>query len=173
MGQKVHPEALRVGYIHDWKSTWFNERDFSDYLFVFSSRSRHTRLQGDWSSDVCSSDLSSPSSSGGRSSASRGCCSPCPSTSPSGRSPTICCPSRATRGRRARARDELPERRGQPADRLRGGSNDSQIATCTMSPGCSVSNAANVAESKGRRSSKRLVRAARITIPSRAVPRFC
>src|SRR5688500_9947533 len=24
---------------------------------VFSSRSRHTRLQGDWSSDVCSSDL--------------------------------------------------------------------------------------------------------------------
>ncbi|MGH2781920.1 MAG: 30S ribosomal protein S3 [Thermoleophilaceae bacterium] len=32
MGQKVHPEALRVGYIHDWKSTWFNEREFSDYL---------------------------------------------------------------------------------------------------------------------------------------------
>src|SRR5256885_4441424 len=25
--------------------------------FVFSSRRRHTRLQGDWSSDVCSSDL--------------------------------------------------------------------------------------------------------------------
>src|SRR5205807_5290893 len=25
--------------------------------FFFSSRSRHTRLQGDWSSDVCSSDL--------------------------------------------------------------------------------------------------------------------
>src|ERR1039457_7333296 len=24
---------------------------------VFSSRRRHTRLQGDWSSDVCSSDL--------------------------------------------------------------------------------------------------------------------
>ena len=32
MGQKVHPEALRVGYIHDWKSTWFNEKEFSDYL---------------------------------------------------------------------------------------------------------------------------------------------
>ena len=32
MGQKVHPESLRVGYIHDWKSTWFNEREFSDYL---------------------------------------------------------------------------------------------------------------------------------------------
>src|SRR3989454_3830141 len=32
-----------------------------DYLFFcfffFSSRRRHTRLQGDWSSDVCSSDL--------------------------------------------------------------------------------------------------------------------
>ncbi len=32
MGQKVHPEGLRVGYIHDWKSNWFNERDFADYL---------------------------------------------------------------------------------------------------------------------------------------------
>jgi small subunit ribosomal protein S3 len=32
MGQKVHPESLRVGYIHDWKSSWFNERDFADYL---------------------------------------------------------------------------------------------------------------------------------------------
>src|SRR5256885_4954812 len=29
------------------------ERD----VFFFSSRRRHTRLQGDWSSDVCSSDL--------------------------------------------------------------------------------------------------------------------
>src|SRR5256885_7291266 len=26
-------------------------------IFCFSSRRRHTRLQGDWSSDVCSSDL--------------------------------------------------------------------------------------------------------------------
>src|SRR5688500_20169566 len=32
MGQKVHPEAMRVGYIHDWKSNWFNERNFSDFL---------------------------------------------------------------------------------------------------------------------------------------------
>src|SRR5256885_12139153 len=39
--------------------------DFNDTLrssdsrlfFFFSSRRRHTRLQGDWSSDVCSSDL--------------------------------------------------------------------------------------------------------------------
>src|SRR5256885_8806748 len=29
----------------------------SKSFFFFSSRRRHTRLQGDWSSDVCSSDL--------------------------------------------------------------------------------------------------------------------
>src|SRR5256885_3838185 len=29
-------------------------------FFFFSSRRRHTRLQGDWSSDVCSSDLVVP-----------------------------------------------------------------------------------------------------------------
>jgi small subunit ribosomal protein S3 len=33
MGQKIHPEGFRVGYIHDWKSTWFNQREFADYLF--------------------------------------------------------------------------------------------------------------------------------------------
>src|SRR5437660_12881662 len=32
MGQQVHAESMRVGYIHDWKSSWFNERHFSDYL---------------------------------------------------------------------------------------------------------------------------------------------
>jgi small subunit ribosomal protein S3 len=32
MGQKIHPEGFRVGYIKDWKSNWFNEREFSDYL---------------------------------------------------------------------------------------------------------------------------------------------
>src|SRR5688500_20340934 len=31
-------------------------------MFFFSSRRRHTRLQGDWSSDVCSSDLASSTS---------------------------------------------------------------------------------------------------------------
>src|SRR3989454_5843832 len=31
---------------------------FCSFFFFFSSRRRHTRLQGDWSSDVCSSDLS-------------------------------------------------------------------------------------------------------------------
>src|SRR5512144_593611 len=32
MGQKIHPEGFRVGYIHDWKSNWFNQREFADYL---------------------------------------------------------------------------------------------------------------------------------------------
>src|SRR5207248_4098490 len=32
---------------------------FLFFLFFFSSRRRHTRSYGDWSSDVCSSDLSS------------------------------------------------------------------------------------------------------------------
>src|SRR5256885_8771987 len=31
--------------------------ELSCSFFFFSSRRRHTRLQGDWSSDVCSSDL--------------------------------------------------------------------------------------------------------------------
>src|SRR6266487_983346 len=30
------------------------------FLFFFSSRRRHTRWTGDWSSDVCSSDLVRP-----------------------------------------------------------------------------------------------------------------
>src|SRR3712207_8856784 len=32
-------------------------------IFFFSSRRRHTRYWRDWSSDVCSSDLSTPASS--------------------------------------------------------------------------------------------------------------
>jgi small subunit ribosomal protein S3 len=41
MGQKVHPEGLRVGYIHDWKSNWFNEKNFSDYLHEDTQIRRH------------------------------------------------------------------------------------------------------------------------------------
>ena len=33
MGQKIHPEGFRVGYIHDWKSNWFDEKDFADVLY--------------------------------------------------------------------------------------------------------------------------------------------
>src|SRR5205807_3516185 len=38
---------------------FFSICDSSFFFFFFSSRRRHTRLQGDWSSDVCSSDLGS------------------------------------------------------------------------------------------------------------------
>src|SRR5688500_19781792 len=37
--------------------TWILLILFLCFVFFFSSRRRHTRLQGDWSSDVCSSDL--------------------------------------------------------------------------------------------------------------------
>jgi small subunit ribosomal protein S3 len=32
MGQKIHPIGFRVGYIQDWKSNWYNEKEFADYL---------------------------------------------------------------------------------------------------------------------------------------------
>ncbi|EHN09924.1 SSU ribosomal protein S3p (S3e) [Patulibacter medicamentivorans] len=32
MGQKVHPESMRVGYIHDWKSHWFSAQNTADFL---------------------------------------------------------------------------------------------------------------------------------------------
>ena len=32
MGQKIHPEGFRVGYIHDWKSNWFAGKDYADLL---------------------------------------------------------------------------------------------------------------------------------------------
>jgi small subunit ribosomal protein S3 len=41
MGQKVHPESMRVGYIHDWKSNWFNERNFADFLAEDVAIRRH------------------------------------------------------------------------------------------------------------------------------------
>jgi len=32
MGQKIHPEGFRVGYIHDWKSNWYEDKNFADVL---------------------------------------------------------------------------------------------------------------------------------------------
>ena len=33
MGQKVHPYAIRVGYIKNWKSRWFSKsKDFAAFL---------------------------------------------------------------------------------------------------------------------------------------------
>jgi small subunit ribosomal protein S3 len=32
MGQKVHPHGFRLGYIYDWNSKWFADRDYRDLL---------------------------------------------------------------------------------------------------------------------------------------------
>src|SRR5256885_10957665 len=42
---------------YDRHCTKIDRSALSYFYFFFSSRRRHTRLQGDWSSDVCSSDL--------------------------------------------------------------------------------------------------------------------
>ena len=32
MGQKVHPNGLRVGIIRDWESKWYAEKDYANLL---------------------------------------------------------------------------------------------------------------------------------------------
>jgi small subunit ribosomal protein S3 len=32
MGQKIHPYGLRLGIITDWKSRWYNEKDYADLV---------------------------------------------------------------------------------------------------------------------------------------------
>jgi len=32
VGQKVHPGGFRVGVIHDWKSHWYTDKEFKEYL---------------------------------------------------------------------------------------------------------------------------------------------
>jgi small subunit ribosomal protein S3 len=32
VGQKVHPEGLRLGIIHDWKAHWFTEKNYAGFL---------------------------------------------------------------------------------------------------------------------------------------------
>src|SRR5207248_4266036 len=61
------PRLLRVVLL--WNNYWMS-CDWVDWIdslcgsffFFFSSRRRHTRSYGDWSSDVCSSDLPRPTS---------------------------------------------------------------------------------------------------------------
>src|SRR5256885_3579716 len=48
----------------NWQRSSIGWLSAGSRFFFFSSRRRHTRLQGDWSSDVCSSDL--PEALGGR-----------------------------------------------------------------------------------------------------------
>jgi small subunit ribosomal protein S3 len=54
MGQKIHPGGLRVGIIHDWRSNWFTEREFSDYLVEDVNIRRHiyTKLAHAGLSDI-------------------------------------------------------------------------------------------------------------------------
>src|SRR2546426_7902577 len=105
-------------------------------FFFFSSRRRHTRLQGDWSSDVCSSDLEHLAEekhareAGPRSRFKRKSSCAVSSRASShvasrngsyqdGGGATPAPMSRATRARRGRARTALPPQRGR-APRLRG-----------------------------------------------------
>ena len=42
MGQKVNPTSLRVGINKYWQSTWFEKKDFSNFLkslFTFEFKS--------------------------------------------------------------------------------------------------------------------------------------
>src|SRR5256885_6731051 len=55
--------VLQGGKVAPWKN-YHKAEAARQIIFFFSSRRRHTRLQGDWSSDVCSSDL--PNQSIGR-----------------------------------------------------------------------------------------------------------
>jgi small subunit ribosomal protein S3 len=32
MGQKINPYGFRLGITTDWKSRWFSEREYKDYL---------------------------------------------------------------------------------------------------------------------------------------------
>jgi small subunit ribosomal protein S3 len=32
LGQKVHPEGMRLGIIADWKAQWFTEKNYADFL---------------------------------------------------------------------------------------------------------------------------------------------
>src|SRR3989454_5886338 len=80
------------------------------WIFFFSSRRRHTRLQGDWSSDVCSSDLPQEKSSPAPSSSSSVTCafagipsaSPTKSTSTSSTTAPSTSPWRALRSEERR-----------------------------------------------------------------------
>ncbi|MCL4310084.1 MAG: 30S ribosomal protein S3 [Thermoleophilia bacterium] len=43
MGQKVHPGGLRLGIIHDWKSHWYTEKEFANFLIEDLKIREHIR----------------------------------------------------------------------------------------------------------------------------------
>ncbi len=32
MGHKIHPKGIRLGYIKDWESRWFNLREMPSFI---------------------------------------------------------------------------------------------------------------------------------------------
>ena len=50
MGQKVNPYGFRLGVTTDWKSRWFNDRDYQDQV-VEDWKIRHYPM-GDLERDV-------------------------------------------------------------------------------------------------------------------------
>src|SRR5256885_4525574 len=71
MAVNIHIPIIELNAQHTKGQNLFQELDAVIHLLLefFSSGRRNTRLQGDWSSDVCSSDLTSCST------ACRGSCS--------------------------------------------------------------------------------------------------
>jgi len=45
VGQKVHPEGLRLGIIHDWKAHWFTERNYASFLKEDLAIRRHIQTK--------------------------------------------------------------------------------------------------------------------------------
>ena len=43
MGQKVHPEGMRLGIIHDWKAHWYTEKHYADFLREDLAIRKHIR----------------------------------------------------------------------------------------------------------------------------------
>ena len=53
MGQKVHPNGMRVGVIRDWNTRWYaSKKDFADYLICCTCY-RFYRLQQGGRKDIC------------------------------------------------------------------------------------------------------------------------
>src|SRR5256885_8235888 len=84
----------------------------SVFFFFFSSRRRHTRLQGDWSSDVCSSDLHAGArcptgaSAGAHALRQKACSRRCPGTRAPNARPGRCPGASRAAARRKPARSE-------------------------------------------------------------------
>jgi len=56
MGQKVHPHGFRLGYVYDWNSKWFADRNYTDLLHEdLSIRRTITKMLPD--AGICKVDI--------------------------------------------------------------------------------------------------------------------